>query len=410
MDGAPGGPGSAPEQVAARELKLRRYSAPQVTARRHRIYLIPGMFGFGTLAGYDYFRHVRQALAERFAAAGIELVSEVVAAEPTASLRHRSRLLARTLYRSAPPPEDVIHLVGHSTGGLDARLVLSPSTNLGLAPELLVWTNQVRTALSLNCPHYGTPLAGYFATVSGTRLLYVLSLLTVVSLYAGEPSVAIFSRIVASIGGVDSLVGGDLRLLRRGTDLILRAVDSASRREVADFLSKVRTDQGGIIQIMPEASDLFNAATEDRPGTVYASVATAAPFPQPMRMVRRLWHPYAAMTAAIYATMYQFASQKAPRYAYASPSAEQRRMLAGCGTEKVTAKSNDGVVPTLSMIYGRLLWCGEADHLDVLGHFHDDERPPQHFDWMTSGAHYDRRRFAKQMDAIASCLLQGTES
>lgn len=371
----------------------------------HHVFLVPGMFGFGRLAGYDYFHHVRGALSERFSARGATATTHVVPSPPTASLRHRARILAETVHRSLGDDKGPIHLFGHSTGGLDVRLVLSPSCNLGVSGELRSWVARVRTAVMVSCPNYGTPLAGYFSTTSGTRLLYAICLLTVLSLSLGEPSLAVFSKVLAGLGGVDSLLGGDLRLVRRATGVALRFVDKDARRDLHAFLAKVRTDQGGIIQIMPEAMDLFNAATSDHPRVRYGSVATAAPFPQPMRMVRRIWRPYAALTAALYSTLYQFAAARSRRYPYATPTADEKVMLGWCGKDKVTGRSNDGVVPTLSMLWGKLLWCGEGDHLDVLGHFHDDLKPRRHTDWMTSGAHFTRQRFASLMDAVASFQL-----
>ena len=51
----------------------------------HRVYFVPGMFGFGQLAGYDYFKHVRAGLEQRFAQAGVEVAFEDVPAPPTST-------------------------------------------------------------------------------------------------------------------------------------------------------------------------------------------------------------------------------------------------------------------------------------------------------------------------------------
>jgi len=375
----------------------------------HRVYFVPGMFGFAHLAGYDYFKHVRAGLEQRFAQAGLEAVFEDVPAPPTSSLRYRSRILAATVAKSAASDNGPIHLIGHSTGGLDVRLVLSPKVNLGVTPEQLAWRDRVVSAVTINTPHYGTPLATYFATVSGTRVLYVLSLLTVVSLTIGEPSLAIFSRLVAGVGGIDSLFGGDMKVFSRVTDSVLRFVDRDGRGEIADFLSKVRIDQGAIIQIMPEAMDLFNAATVIDPRVRYGCVVSAAAPPRAMRFARRIWSPYAAFTAAIYATLYQFASQESHVYPYARPSQREGEFFRVGIDHEVNGESNDGIVPTLSMLWGELLWAGEADHLDILGHFHDDQKPKLHMDWVTSGSRFTRQRFGAVLDEIVKFALRDSK-
>lgn len=371
----------------------------------HHVYFVPGMFGFGRLAGYDYFHHVREAIESRFADAGVEVVFEVVPTPPTSSLRHRARMLAKAVRQSAGDAGP-IHLVGHSTGGLDLRLVLSPSSDLASDAERLRWRSRVHSAITLNTPHYGTPLAGYFATVSGTRVLYALSLFTVVSLTIGEPSLAVFSRLLAGLGGVEQFIGGDVRLIGRASDLILRYVDTSARAEISEFLSKIRTDQGAIVQIMPEAMDLFNAAAEDDPNVRYGCLATAAPAPKAMRFAKRVRSPYAALTAAMYSTLYGFTSQRPKMYPYKTLTPEEEGMFAKAIREPVTDRTNDGVVPTLSMIWGELLWCADGDHLDVLGHFQDDREPRVHVDWMTSGAHFTRERFNAAMDAVARFQLR----
>jgi triacylglycerol lipase len=382
-----------------------------MSAGPHRVYFIPGMFGFGRLAGYDYFNHVRLGLERRFRDAGQQVLFEDIPAPPTSSLRYRSRIVATTIERTAGS-DGPIHLVGHSTGGLDLRLVLSPTVRLGLDPALLEWRSRVQSAVSINTPHYGTPVAGFFATVSGTRLLYALSLITVISLSIGEPSLAIFSRLLAGLGGIDSIFGGDLRLFSRVTDSVLRFVDKDARSEISDFLSKVRVDQGGIIQLMPEAVDLFNASTEPDPNLRFGCIASAAPAPRSMRLAGRIRSPYTAFTAAVYATLYQFASKVPDVYPYARPTERELSLLRSGIDHEILDSTNDGIVPTLSMLHGSLIWAGEADHLDVLGHFTDDRdddaREPEalkHRDWITSGARFSRKRFNALLDALASFQL-----
>jgi triacylglycerol lipase len=372
----------------------------------HHVYLIPGMFGFGRLAGVDYFDHVRKALALRFEQAGHRVVIEVSPSPPTSSLRHRARILAKTVLHTLRDETGPVHLIGHSTGGLDSRLLLSPTSRLGIEADLLGWTPRVRTIVSMNAPHYGTPLAGYFATVAGTRLLYALSLLTIISLSVGEPSLAVFSRVVALLGDLDSLLGEDSKLVSRVTDVVLRVFDRRKRVEVIRYLRKVRSDQGGLIQIMPEAIDLFNAATEDNPNVRYGCVVTAAPLPLKVKFVQRLLSPYAAATGALFSTLYHVTSQRPRMYPYAQPTSQQREMLKWNFAAPIDDRSNDGVVPSLSMLWGELLWCGEADHLDILGHFHDDQKPRVHVDWAMSGAHFTRHRFNQAMDAIARFVLK----
>jgi hypothetical protein len=249
-------------------------------------------------------------------------------------------------------------------------------------------------------------LASYFATVSGTRLLYALSVLTVVSLKLGEPSLAIFSRVLAGLGGVDALFGGDLQLFSRVTSGLLRFIDRDGRAEITQYLSKVQTDQGAIIQITPEAIDLFNASVEDAEHVRYGSVVAGSPTPSSLRAARRIRSPYTAFTAALYTTLYQFAGQRHDRYAYSAPKLEQRLAISDALGHEVTDGDSDGIVPTLSMLWGELLWATEADHLDTLGHFHDDAEPAVHTDWLNSGARMTRVEFARMTERVARFLLE----
>ncbi|MCH2109743.1 MAG: hypothetical protein MK135_10460 [Polyangiaceae bacterium] len=370
----------------------------------HKIFLIPGLFGFGKLAGYDYFGHVKKALAQNYERADERVEFHEILPAPTSSLKNRARTLARTVARCTSP-QDQIHLLGHSTGGLDARLALAPSIRLGLAPEDRVWQRQTQSLLTLNTPHFGTPLASYFATVSGTRMLYALSLLTVISLRLGEPSLAIFSRLLAAVGGIDAIAGGDLKVFSKLTGGILRFVDQEARSEITDYLDKVQTDQGAVIQITPEAMDLFNAAVENAEHVRYGSILAAAPRPASLRAARRIRSPYTALTAALYSTLYQFTGQRHESYKYAHLSPEELRVAEARLGRSIGDVDNDGIVPSLSMKWGELVGIFDGDHLDMLGHFQDDQKPQQHIDWLTSGAKMNRARFQELMSRIAEFQL-----
>ena len=248
---------------------------------RHRLYLTPGMFGFGKLATYDYFAHVARALRERFDDAGEELETHVVDVAPTASIRRRASRLAELVAATARDEQGEtgpIHVLGHSTGGLDARLVASPSARLPVDRERLVWLERLCSVTTMSTPHHGTPLAGFFATVSGQRMLYAVSALTFIALSLGAPPLAAASALVVAIGQLDrAVLGMELKILDRTTEALLKALEPASSREVRDYIDAITKDQGAVIQLTPEAMDLFQSGVEDRPGVVYQSTCAMAP-------------------------------------------------------------------------------------------------------------------------------------
>ncbi len=372
----------------------------------HHIYLIPGLFGFAKLAGYDYFVHMEEALAERFADAGIPLRMDVIPTPPTASIPLRAMVVARHVSRTVGEGHGPIHLLGHSTGGLDSRLLLSAGQHLPLPDEELAWTRRVRSLTTVSCPHYGTPLAGYFTTVAGTRLLYALSLLTVTSLTLGKLPLTAFSGLVAAIGAIDEALGVDIHLIDQLTDRILAVVGERGRGEIHDYLEHVHDDRGGIIQLMPEVMELFDAAVDDNPAVRYGCVASAAPPPRPRRLLGVVTNPLSALGLAVYTTVYGVTSRADARYPYAAPDEQQERMLSLGFGRSIRPETVDGIVPTLSMLHRELLWCGDADHLDVVGHFEDGGLPRAHVDWLASGARFNRRDFGVMIDAISRFMLR----
>lgn len=377
---------------------------------RHHVYLSPGMFGFARLAAYDYFVHVVRALERRFEQAGDEVAVHVVDVPPTASIRKRAARLAEVVRDTAGAVDaEPIHLLGHSTGGLDGRLVASPAVHLPVAPGTLGWIDRLASVSTVSTPHYGTPLAAFFATVSGQRMLYAVSALTVVALSLGTPPLAAASALVMGLARLDRALGVELSLLDRTTDAVLKVLEPGRGREVRLYLDAIRGDQGAVVQLTPEAMDLFQAGVEDRPGVHYQCTATMAPPPGPVGLVKSLGSPWRAISSTLFATMHTLTSRLDERYPCAAPDPGEdvERALACTFGRAPGARANDGVVPLRSQIWGELVWVGHADHLDVLGHFRGEGSEP-HVDWLTSGSSFDRRAFSGLMDALVDGMLRST--
>src|SRR5262249_49408256 len=126
---------------------------------RHRLYLVPGFFGFANLGELVYFGHARDFLTAELGRRGVLADVLVVHSHPTASLHVRTRDLLQVIVDTAGSDTGPIHLIGHSSGGLDARLLVSPGAALGDDLPTDLFAPRIRSVVSVSTPHYGTPLA-----------------------------------------------------------------------------------------------------------------------------------------------------------------------------------------------------------------------------------------------------------
>ncbi len=373
-----------------------------------RVYLSPGLFGFSTLGSYHYFCHIEAGIRQRFQAAGKGVQVHLVDVHPTASIRRRGRKLVDVIDGTYDGTGS-IHLFGHSTGGLDARLVASPTMNVSGASVSTRWAGAIRSVTTMNTPHYGTPLASFFATLSGQRLLYALSALTVAVLKLGRPPLALSSSLVAAFAGIEKAVGMQLRLIDTLTDNLVRVLDSATADETAQFLRLIREDQGAIIQLSPESMDLFQAGVEDNDRVHYQCVASFAPVPGVVHWAKYIVRPWSSLSLPIFATLHRLTSLEHARYPCTPPGTEADDKLRAFLSEPPPPLANDGVVPVRSQLWGKLLWAGQGDHLDVVGHFRDADRTDLHVDWLSSGSGFDAARFQTILDRVVDGMLQSEQ-
>ncbi|MDP1829262.1 MAG: hypothetical protein Q8L48_38715 [Archangium sp.] len=372
---------------------------------RHHVYLIPGMFGFSRLASFDYFVHVVHALERRFRHAGQELELHVVDVAPTASIRRRAAKLAEVV--GATATDGAIHLLGHSTGGLDARVVASPHSRYAHAEEAQRWLPRLRSVTTMNTPHYGTPLATFFATSQGQRALYALSVFTIIGLSLGRRPLGVASTLIALVSRGDQALGLELRVLDKSVERVLGLVDHARSPEVRTFLDAIKADQGAVLQATPEAMDLMLAGVEDRPGVAYQCTASMAPVPSPGKWLRMLRSPWRTTSLMLFTALHRITASVTGSYPCAALADGDEPTLA-----LPDVKDNDGVVPFRSQLWGKLVWSGPGDHLDVLGHYRDD-RPRhgtdlRHQDWLTSGSDFTHAHFEALLDAVAGGMLHAS--
>ena len=96
------------------------------------VFLVPGFFGFSSVGELSYFHDVEDALRRSLLRRRIG--AEVIRCEtqPTASIVRRADRLRRQVIEHGGLEAQELHFVGHSTGGLDVRMLLTPGVRLSL--------------------------------------------------------------------------------------------------------------------------------------------------------------------------------------------------------------------------------------------------------------------------------------
>ena len=187
------------------------------------VYLVPGFFGFANLGRVRYFDHVAEHLRHAMRARGVEPHIHQVPTLPTSSIAARAAKLLEAIEESAKDDGRPIHLIGHSTGGLDIRLLLSPGSVLPTEIEPNRYVARVHSAVSVACPHYGTPLAGFFTSVLGQQLLKLLSATTLHSIRMGVVPAPALALLAEALFHSSSLIRLRMGVLERVLNAVLES-------------------------------------------------------------------------------------------------------------------------------------------------------------------------------------------
>jgi hypothetical protein len=361
----------------------------------HHVLLVPGFFGFATLGEFAYFAHVRDLLAEALPAAGVKGEVEVVHTIPTASLARRAALVAETVAKLAEGDASV-SIVGHSSGGLDARLLVTPDAKLPTQADVERCARSVRAVVTVSTPHHGTPLAHTFDTLFGQQLLKLLSVATIYGLRAGRLPLSVVLKLARVFRGRTAPAGVVDQLWAQ----LLHDFSADRRRAIEEFFGSVGADRDLVAQITPAGTDVFNAATQDRPGVRYGCVVTRARPPGLRSFLGAGVDPYAHATHALFVALYRLAA-RTPAERVRVPR-ERIAALSRAYRSRVDARVNDGMVPTLSQVWGGVIRAVWADHHDVIGHFDHPTHVPPHFDWVASGTGFTRAQFEATWRDVAA--------
>lgn len=371
----------------------------------HHVFLVPGFFGFANLGDFYYFGHLVTEIEHGFRDRGVPVRVVRVPTHPTASLRHRTLRLHQAVVDAAPDPEAPIHLVGHSAGGLDARLFASPGTNLGPDVDLEPLAAQVRSVVTVSTPHYGTPIAAFLSEISGRRLVWLLSALTLHGLKFGHLPLSVGLKIGSIVTNLDR-VGIKPSAIDQIYRELLADFSVERRDEVRAFFSEVTDDQSLITQLSPASMDVFNLTVGDRPGVRYGSVVTRARPPDLKGRLEGGLSVYAQATQSIYRVLHRRVSVHQPTLLPPVPPGAAPRLLERFG-RLPGGESNDGIVPTRSQLWGELIDAAQGDHHDVIGHFDAPRHDPPHMDWLSTGSRFSRADFDRVWTNVLDFLLPG---
>ncbi|MDI1483408.1 hypothetical protein [Polyangium sp. y55x31] len=390
-------------------------------SQRSHIVLVPGFGGFDVLGSLRYYHGVTEVLR----AAG--LVVHYFPNLPLASVDTRARALREWLIelqrRGIFEDGDDLHLVGHSTGGLDLRMLLhdlaADPRDDGPRRGLL---DAVRTAQFLSTPHCGTNLA-FWTNGWLTRFLFAHAILGTsygTTRALGEQGLGRYGQLLRRVlrsdeepDWIDAIVD-TMALCYPCDDPLKRARARASYFDLLKWLRNAMRDQSVMGDLDPEPGKVVSTSPAHWEGRSEAkdeqvlfakheirvrSIVTVAP------------PPSGALPRNVYELCYALTSLDGSNRIASRASVRIPKLFEPNETMLLRPSDNDGIVNSISMIwpYEEASFAVEGDHGDVMGHFRSpsaDERKHEReddrtYDLFQSGSCFDEASFRTLWNGIA---------
>ncbi len=435
-------------------------------ASGHRIHivLIPGFGGFDALGQVEYYAGITSLFQNWCRSNSAPAVLHYFDNLPTAAVSTRAdRLcayLAKRMTRGEILEGDKVVLVGHSTGGLDIRQLVS---DLDRRRDDRVYADggtwvlgkdirsRMDAAVFLSVPHWGTNIADWVHSHPAWRMTIVAELRAAVTgsqVYALDRietgiagTIAYFTDAELLLAAKDALTEANANYGQPGPARTADAQEAASELEL--FFRHMSTDFSAIDDLTSERYDgqkntPAHFSKEERarelklwhdPPIRVLSFATVGcrPFRFPLNAPAPVWeltlpwtYPEIAKDPAL-----SEGTDLSYRFTYRACAGGPFKWPANAGTvtkilgpappQPLRVWDNDGIVNTASMFWpdGDIVLV-MADHLDIVGHYklikdeqgdsrrngHGPAREYRAYDALGSTPHLQPAEFTKVWDTI----------